>query len=142
MILTCSFFPIAMKGCTSPRVPTIRITIWSGGMYWRSGASRDSSSAHSVYTSAGPPSKVWGSTSPGTSNSTVPSSFTVAILFNNLSCRTFKGYNTSTKLKTGQPKVNFLSFIITTISHFTLFAHSLVPSDHLSRLRVKISIIM
>lgn len=88
-MITCKRLPIGINGCTSPRVPTISITICMGLIYWKPDVSKDSFdtllkiSSDSTLTD-------WDSMSLETSSSAVPSSFTVVTLCNNLNCKICK----------------------------------------------------
>lgn len=86
-ILTCKRFPMATNGWTSPLVPTISITIWSGGKNRASSVSAVPLSKSPLYNTPVPKSRLWCLISPGTSNFTVPSSWMVANRFNHLSCQ-------------------------------------------------------
>lgn len=88
-ILTCKRLPIAMKGWTSPLVPTISITIFIGGLNCRSIPSSSCSSAVSMYISVGPRSRDVGICTGSMSTTTVPSSFTVAMRLSNLRFSSF-----------------------------------------------------
>jgi len=89
---TCRRFPMATNGWTSPRVPTISIAICCGriGSISSMIVSLQDSSLGSI--TPVPFSRERGLIFPGTSISTVPSSFTMKAFFSHLSCNICKQF--------------------------------------------------